>query len=293
MTLCELSPTLCTRVQAPTLSVDTGNYRVVYPQASYWNVRSVLGKVLAPLSLADTETDNKIKCLGGWIGPCPSPALPEPTFGLFAELRGRPPPWIAAGDPAADGNAPITGPFAPMAQSQQGNTAEWMLPTPPPPSTETAMLQTLRLTEVAIPEPADGVVRVGGDDVTPTYQAHLDFRLGEGKPMATTTVYVNSIFVAAVPCRGGPHRIEPGAAAAYSFRILGVRELPHGELDGGAVVTVINATGGPAAETSARAWCSEKGTNAVVWKREEKCCFKCSLMMAGKKGVATGVLIMC
>ncbi|KAK2018744.1 hypothetical protein LZ32DRAFT_653516 [Colletotrichum eremochloae] len=293
-TLYSMSPTLSTRMPGTTVKIHRGNYGIVYPQASYWTARSVLGKVLAPLSQADAETaGGKTKCLGGWVGPCPSPSLPESTFGLLAQLKGRPPSWVAE-DTGADGDTPTAA--ASAAQSQQVNAVEWALPVPPPPSADMIALQTLRLTKVAVTQPADNDDDDGvrGDHAPPMYLARLDFRLARGKLMATMTLQSNSVFVAAMPCRGGPHRIKPGTGADYMFRTLGVEALPRAELDGGATaVTVINATGGPAAETFARAWCSEKGTNAVVWRRGEGCCFKCALMVAGREGVAAGVLIMC
>ncbi|GKT57156.1 TPR domain containing protein [Colletotrichum tofieldiae] len=292
-TLYSMSPTLRTRMPGTAVKVHRGNYGIVYPQASYWTARSVLGKVLAPLSLADAEAGDRTKCLGGWVGPCLSPSLAGSTFGLLVQLKGRPPSWVAEDRGADGGDAPAAVVTSPRAQGRQGNTAEWTLPTPPPASTDTVTLQTLRLTKMAVAQPADGGA-VRGDDAPPVYLARLDFRLAHGRLMATMALRTNSVFVAAMPCRGGPHRIKPGAAAGYVFRALGAEELPRAELDGGATaVTVINATGGPAAETLARAWCSEKGTNAVVWKRGEGCCFKCALMLAGREGAAAGVLIMC
>ncbi|TQN72551.1 Heterokaryon incompatibility protein S, partial [Colletotrichum shisoi] len=241
-TLYGMSPTLRTRLPSAIVKSRHGNYGIVCPQASYWRVRSVLGKVLAPLSLVENDDEaaaaavvaagRKIKCIGGWVGPCPSPSLPESTLGLLAELKGRPPSWVAE-DTGDTGDTAATV-FPTTSQSHQGNTAEWALPTPPPPpSSETVTLQTLRLVRAAVaPRPADGG-DARGDAAAPIYQARLDFRLARSRLMATMTLHANS-------------------------------DLPRAELDGGATaVTVINATGGPAAQTFARAWCSEKGTNAV------------------------------
>lgn len=61
------------------------------------------------------------------------------------------------------------------------------------------------------------------------------------------------------------------------------------KLDG---ITVINATG-DGGQAVARAWCSEKWTNAVVLSRDSGCCFKCGLMVAGKEGANVDVLILC
>ncbi|SPN96524.1 uncharacterized protein DNG_00050 [Cephalotrichum gorgonifer] len=279
-TLYGLSPSLSLHPPASTVKIRKGTYGIVYPQGSYWNSRSIIGKVLGPLSLlpdGETAMGRKVKCLGGWVGPYPAPVLPESTFGLLVELQTSPPPWVSEDTSAGDDSG---------AGSKWGNDSGWELPTPPPPSTETVIAQTLRLTKVVATEPA-------GNDAPSVYQASLDFRLGNDNKIVTSTLNVNSVFLAAMACRGGPHRIDPRAAAKYTFRTLGIGDLPGAKQDGGATaLTVINATRGPAAEAFARAWCSEKGTNAVVWKEGHGCCFKCALMMVGRDGVGVGVLIM-
>jgi hypothetical protein len=60
-----------------------------------------------------------------------------------------------------------------------------------------------------------------------------------------------------------------------------------GELAGAQMV--INATG-RGAELSARAWCSERGTNAVI-RRKGGPCFVCAARAAGVASLGTGVLI--
>ena len=62
------------------------------------------------------------------------------------------------------------------------------------------------------------------------------------------------------------------------------------ENDGEARVMVINATG-KGAEVLARAWCSERGRNAVI-RRAGGPCFVCAVRAASKGGLGTGVLIL-
>jgi len=52
---------------------------------------------------------------------------------------------------------------------------------------------------------------------------------------------------------------------------------------------VINATG-KGAEALARAWCSERGKNAVI-RRSGGPCFVCAIGAASKAGLGTGILI--
>ncbi|KAL2194657.1 hypothetical protein P885DRAFT_42255 [Corynascus similis CBS 632.67] len=280
-----------------------GRYGMVYPQASYWNVRSVIGKVMAPMSSlssgkAQDGNGSQIKCLGGWVGPCPylSPPSSEFDFALYAELDARPPSFDAAGWESRQG---------------VGGAAEWIEPVPPPRSTDTARLQALRLSKVNnISETIESNPATATGMVKPLQcRARLDFFLTRSKTTVWLRLYVNSIFVAAPKCPrgsgGAAHRFDPCKAAAYTFRTLSIEDLPQAELEGmegpgldggsgdNAAVTVINATGGVEAEAFARAWCCQKGVDAVVWERDRgRCCFKCALTVAGPEGLGLKVLIM-
>jgi hypothetical protein len=145
------------------------------------------------------------------------------------------------------------------------------------------------------------------------------FWLDQAKRPVTFRLLFNSVFLAVPPCRRGSgthcHRIDPVDAADYAFRTLELADLisaetyaPGGaELDfaafisgktipgwGEDVITVVNATGGGAAETYARAWCSYVGSSAVIWNRDDgRCCFKCALMTAGRQGLGMRMVIAC
>ncbi|KAJ4152393.1 hypothetical protein NW754_004188 [Fusarium falciforme] len=285
--LYSLSTTLTTRMPNTVVPARKGNYGIVYPQASYWSVRSVLGKVLAPLTDA---RGSRMKCLGGFVGPCLSPSLPESTFGLMLELQAR---QVISDMEETNLDGGMARTVMPVVESKQGKAADWVEPMPPPMSTDSVKLQTLRLGKVATDPVTTGTVATG-DRKPPRYTARLDFWLAKSKTMATMTLRSNSIFMAAPPCRG-THRIDPHEASQYTFQVLEIRDLPRAEPGAGmgnAAVIVINATSGEAAHTFARAWCSHRARNAVVWKSEGgRCCFKCALMLAGKIGVATGILI--
>ncbi|OBT62208.1 hypothetical protein VE03_08056 [Pseudogymnoascus sp. 23342-1-I1] len=242
-----LSPTLRSSPLTSDVQLRHGDYGIVYPESSYWHFRSVLGKVLAPLSLR-SETENvRTKCLGGWVGPCPSPSLPQSTFGIVVSLSSHPSPFVSLESDSSKSNAAQT--VNPTLTSMQGHGAEWILPTPPKLSSDTVALQTVRLSKV----PGVGT---GANNATP-YQVRLDFRLAQSRTFTTLTLYTNSIFVAAPPCRG-THRVDPRSAGHYTFNELGVEDLARIPKKGGGAgeaIVVVNATGSAASEVFARAWC--------------------------------------
>lgn len=284
--LYKLSPTLRAHMPTETVKVREGNYGIVYPEASYWHTRSVLGKVLAPLSREQQTGHCKVRCLGGWIGPCPSPSLPECRLGLTVSLSTRQPPFPPL---ELDSGIGDTAETTWSSTDGQGHSGEWMLPTAPEPSLDTVAVQTIRLSKAP---KAD----LSAKDAA-HYTARIDFRLGRSRTFVTFTLYTNSTFIATPPCRG-VHKIDPRAAGRYTFAAKGIEELPRlskkGDAAADTTILVVNATGGPASEVFARAWCCHTGTNAVIWRREGgKCCFKCALMVASTDGLGTEVLIAC
>ncbi|KFY47226.1 hypothetical protein V494_00090 [Pseudogymnoascus sp. VKM F-4513 (FW-928)] len=230
-----LSPTLRSSKLSPELQFGRGNYGIVYPESSYWNYRSVLGKVLAPLSHCSETENARTKCLAGWVGPCLSPNLPQSGIGIVVSLSSRPSPFVPLESDNNKSNAPQTA--IPTSMGTQGQGGEWILPTPPKPSSDTVALQTIRLSKI----PGDGT------GVGEKYLARLDFRLVQSRTFATLTLYTNSIFVAAPPCRG-THRVYPHSAGHYTFSVLGVEDLAQLPQKGGAAgeaIAVVNATGSP------------------------------------------------
>ncbi|KAJ5819548.1 hypothetical protein N7474_005139 [Penicillium riverlandense] len=275
--LYNLSSTLRGHLPIGAIRLNSGCFGIIFPHASYWNVRSVLGKVLAPLALDSESGHSQVRCLGGWVGPCPSVSLPDCAFGRLVMLSGHAPPSVDSQDKETTKHKNV-----------QGDGVAWTLPTPPELSPYTAVLQAVRLSK-APPSPE----RIARD--AESFSARLDFCLTRSRTYVTFTLYTNSVFIAAPPCQG-THRVDPHASEKYTFAVRGIEELAQIARKGGSsakvAILVINATGGPASEVFARAWCCHTGTNAVIWKREGgMCCFKCALLVASTDGLAMGVLI--
>ncbi|KAJ5613409.1 hypothetical protein N7510_006603 [Penicillium lagena] len=275
--LYNLSSTLRGHLPVGAIQIKLGCFGIVFPNASYWSVRSVLGKVLAPLALDSESGLSQVRCLGGWVGPCLSVSLPDCAFGRLVTLSGHPPPSVNSQDKETTKH-----------KNKQEHGAAWTLPTPPKLSTDAAVLQTVRLSKAP---PSPETMAKDAESFT----ARLDFRLSRSQIFATFTLYTNSVFIAAPPCQG-THKVDLHASERYTFAVRGVEELAQVSRKDGSfakmAILVVNATGGPASEVFARAWCCHTGTNAVIWKREGgTCCFKCALMLASKDGLAMGVLV--
>ncbi|RPA89061.1 hypothetical protein L873DRAFT_1723557, partial [Choiromyces venosus 120613-1] len=250
------------------LEAKATNGKYEYAILSYWRSRSIIGRVLAVVP--------DIHEICGWVGPCESPTGLETyrTPAALVQVHTRAPAFKLQ-DSAGEQQ-----PFVPS-----DGRLTWEEPILPPVSEEVCVLRKLRVLSV----PADVNSADPGGVVT-AYRAKLDFYLLRANKVITLTLYSNSIFVAAPPCKG-THKIDPKSTSIYTRTIYEVSRLDKAELKTEGV-TVINATG-HGGQALARAWCAEKGTNAVVWKRDRECCFKCGLMVAGKEGLDVDVLILC
>lgn len=276
-------------------------FGILYPKKSYWNVRSIVGKVLAPLSLSKKALGQSMNCLAGWVGPCPTDSfLVPPSSGLAVDITTIPPPLFTAQTESDEYAWRHAGP-----DRKRSEKDKWIEPEIPKTSTESVVLQNIYL-------PKSGPRKSEHEPLgIPNIGCH--FLLCKKEAKVAFTLLFNSIFLAAPPCRG-THRIDPLDAANYSFRTLELSDLTTGgsytlsaseaiDVFSGKqplvpqrkeAIQVINATGGGAAEVYARAWCSWVGSNAVIWKKDSKqCCFKCALMAAGNEGLATKTLIIC
>lgn len=264
----QASPSLSKTPPDGTVQIRHANFGLVFPQISYWRSRSIIGRVLAVVP--------DIHEICGWVGPCMSPTGLETyrTPAALVQVHTRSPAFKLQ-DSAGEQQ-----PFVPS-----DGRLRWEEPVLPPVSEEVCVLQKLHMLSV----PAD-VHSVNPDGTVTVYRAKLDFYLLKANKVITLTLYSNSIFVAAPPCKG-THKIDPKSTSIYTRAIYEVSQLDKAELKTEGV-TVINATG-HGAQALARAWCAEKGTNAVVWKRDKECCFKCGLMAAGKEGLDVDVLILC
>ncbi|KAF4201959.1 hypothetical protein CNMCM8927_000873 [Aspergillus lentulus] len=170
-------------------------------------------KVLAPLS-GDQQTGHpKARCLGGWVGPCLSPSLPECRLGITVSLSTRQPPFIPLDLDSGVGDTTET---TSSRESNHGDGGEWTLPTPPELTLDTVAVQTIRLS------------RVPRADLSAKnalyYSARIGYCLGRSRTSITFTLYTNSVFIAVPPCWGS-HKIDPRASGHYTFMVQGIEEL--------------------------------------------------------------------
>ena len=267
------------------LKSHNANFGILYPGKSYWHVRSIVGKVMAPLSLLRGADEKGVRCMAGWVGPCPtdSPSVVH-RLGVPANITAML-PRVFTSQTEADEYAPRP----PLELREWSDEAEWTEPKVPTTSTESVVLRKMVLSGHT------------GDRQLGIKTIDCHFWLRQAQKDVTFRLLFNSVFLAAPPCRRDSgtrcHRIDPLDAADYVFRTVELTDLISAETYGAwddSVITVVNATGGGAAETYARAWCAYVGPSAVIWNKSDgRCCFKCALMTAGKQGLGMRVVIVC
>jgi hypothetical protein len=279
---------------------------------SYWCVRTVLGRVLGCLPGVISPC--------GWIGPCPpvqfDPPLPEQP--RYTKLKTR---RVSPREHHGDVNIVYNAGFRWEATRIQPNeeiepylaeikdSSKWIILEPPVRDISTCSIEAIKLSKLPL---RTGLARraasASPDDVNEMiwleneaeYRASIVFRLDNNTPEPITyKLYTNPVFVTLPPCHPGPkgnnHEVHMREMKEYQ-NIWSIERLkdhtPEADLDendGEARVLIINATG-KGAEVLARAWCSERGRNAVIRKAGGPC-FACAVKAASPNGLGTGVLI--
>ena len=131
------------------------------------------------------------------------------------------------------------------------------------------------------------------------YRASLVFKLDNDPQPTTYTLYTNPVFVTLPPCHAGPkgpHEAHLRELPRFQNNLWSVGNLREHvadttdvqEEEGGRVM-IINATGN-GCEILARAWCAERGRNAVI-RRTGGPCFVCAYHAASRTSLGVGVLI--
>ncbi|KAH6626043.1 prion-inhibition and propagation-domain-containing protein [Chaetomium sp. MPI-SDFR-AT-0129] len=193
------------------------------------------------------------------------------------------------------------------------DSSKWIIPEPPVRDISTCSIESIKLTK--FPLRTDIAQKAASSSSSPDgndsnlldieneteYRASIVFRRDDNIPDPITyKLYTNPIFVIPPACYAGPkgdgsHEVHMRELRYYR-NIWSIERLkahtPEADLDeneGEAPVMVINATG-KGAEVLARAWCSERGRNAVI-RKEGGPCFVCAVRVAGQGGLGTGVLI--
>ncbi|KAF8626728.1 hypothetical protein AX17_006494 [Amanita inopinata Kibby_2008] len=298
---------LCTPSISASLQVaayyDSG---LSLPKRSYWRVRTVLGRVLGCLP--------GVVSLCGWIGPCPPvefvPPLSEEAKKKprYINLKARHVAPIEHTPNSDDGVMDFSPRHdrykavrmqpdedLPTYISEMKDADRWVIPEPPVRELSTCTIQSIRLEKLASNLGATTQRNSGepGDKEKTEYRASIIFSMDNNEDLVKYKLLTNPVFVTLPPCRPGPkgpHEVHLREFPIYQKNIWTVDRLKdHMPEDVDDDVMVINATG-KGTEVLARAWCSERGKNAVI-RYADGPCFVCAVRAASKAGLNTGILI--
>lgn len=265
-------------------------------EGSYWRVRSVLGRVLGSLP--------RIRSVCGWVGPCPAISGPR---SLFIRLKtDRVKPVRKGNDATRTGQHDLDSDKESM-RLQRGENLEdwakdiqddshWLIPKSPEQDNSVYLMRNIRLErlplddDLAATDPTASAAELG---IRTPYRPSIEFQLGDG-PRVSYNLNTNPIFVTLPPCYNAPnhqHPVHRREFPKYLRNIWRPRDLKNARPTDyeSESVMVINATG-HGAETLARAWCAERGKNAVI-RRIGGPCFACAYKAASLSGLSLEVLI--
>jgi tetratricopeptide (TPR) repeat protein len=286
------------------------------PKRSYWRSRTVLGRVLGCLP--------GVISLCGWLGPCPPVEFEGPTStspslenkkAKHIRIRTR---RLAPHEhkPDEDGVVIYAGSYhdkyeatrmrpdeemEPYLEDMQ-DSSRWIIPEPPVRQISTCEVVSIKLKKLPLEvasQPQSGQPDADAErevENETQYRASIIFKLDSSSEPVTYKLFTNPVFVTLPPCRPGPrgqHEVHMRELPRYQTNIWTVEMLKDhtaedNEGDEKGVMT-INATG-KGGELLARAWCSERGKNAVI-RRQGGPCFVCAVRAAGVASLGTGVLI--
>jgi tetratricopeptide (TPR) repeat protein len=266
------------------------------PKKSYWRIRTVLGRVLG--------CTPGVISLCGWIGPCPPVEFIPPLLEkkpCYVRLKARQVSLVEHkafqdGEPiyiggSEDSNTEIS--IRPDEEVEPWmleirDASNWVVPEPPVRQVSTCEMKAIQLKR-------DLSAKEKDDDDQDVYRAQVVFKMDDSDDLITYKLFTNPVFVTVPPCHGGPKRVhEVHLRELYRYdekNIWTIERLKEHtpedteETD----VMIINATG-KGAELLARAWCSERGKNAVI-RRDGGPCFVCAERAASSTGLRTGILI--
>jgi tetratricopeptide (TPR) repeat protein len=299
---------LCT----PSIKSQTGISRyyecgLSLPTRSYWRLRTVLGRVLGCLP--------GVLSLCGWIGPCPRVEFDPPVLTnrpRHVRIKTR---RIALTEHSSDSDDGVTylrsgydrysatriGPDEEMEPylAEMRDQSNWIIPEPPIRDISTCEIELIQLKELALDigvaqKAAKGELNDLDVELETQYRASITFKIDNNQRPITYKLFTNPVFVTPPPCRlgpKGPHEVHMRELPRFQRNIWPIDRLKdHTPEDSdGDEVMVINATG-KGAEVLARAWCSERGKNAVICRAGGPC-FVCAVRAASKGSLGTGVLI--
>lgn len=242
-----------------------------------------------------------MQCVCGWIGPCPpvefSPSLAGSFNPRHIRLKAR---RIAPVKPVPDDNVvhlggrydryedtrPRTDEDLPAYVAEMTTDDSYVTPEPPVKQLSTVSVQMIKLKKLPLDISVNKKKSLSKEDDVEQeaeFRASIVFQVDNNEAPVTYTLYTNPLFVTPPPCYGGPkgpHEVHLRELKRFQKEPWTVERLkdhvPDDDEDGG--IMVVNATG-RGAEVLARAWCSERGKNAVI-RREGGPCYVCSMRCA-------------
>jgi tetratricopeptide (TPR) repeat protein len=282
---------------------------VSLPKRSYWRARTVLGRVLGCLP--------GVISLCGWIGPCPpvevasstsKESKANPRYVRLKTRRNSPIEYTPASE---DGvihlrshkdtyQATRMGPDEEVEHylAEMKDPDKWMTPQPPVREVSICSIEAIKLKKLPLDiniaaRQANREMSEEDIDKETEYRASIVFKMDDNETSVTYTLYTNPVFITPPPCHIEPnncHEVHLREFPKYQQNIWTVDRLKdHTSEDVTEDVMVINATG-KGAEVLARAWCSDRGRNAII-RRVGGPCFVCAVRSASKAGLGVGILI--
>ncbi|KAM5378550.1 hypothetical protein ACJZ2D_004504 [Fusarium nematophilum] len=279
--LVEMSPSVSRIPQAA--SFDHG---LSLQGCSYWRSRSVLGRVLGAWP--------GVTSLCGWVGPCPPVVLDrdsskkKPSSHVLVKPKLVNPVKIPEKSAADPDLRPRLNEDAWAYAEEMLDEKAWVVPRPPTQVLRPVAVKAIRLRQVQLQHSATNV----------EYRASIDFsfvikKLVPLTKVVTYALHTNPVFVSLPPCHGGTkdghemHVRELGQDGITVVPVQHMKDFEGRDKSGRLVVIHATCSGG---EVMARAWCAEKGRNAVV-RRAGGACYACATRAAAKGGLGFGVLI--
>lgn len=127
---------------------------------------------------------------------------------------------------------------------------------------------------------------------TTEYRASINFSIDNDEHPVTYVLCTNPVFVTLSACRpmggNGTHEVHLRELPRFQENTWTVEMLKDHTPDDDEVV-IINATG-KGSEVLARAWCAERGKNAII-RRTGGPCFVCAVRGASQAGLKVGIFI--
>jgi hypothetical protein len=245
---------------------------IVLEKYSYWPRPSVMATVMGGLK------DSLNVC--GWTGPVPSPENHPPEW-VFVEGKRTAIP-IPCTRNASDYIWPNGQQLsASEVAAEVLNTAHWMTPHYPTRSDPGLPVSFKKITLRFL-----GTAPLVSGISYKRYQASIEFEVGS-KP-CTMTLHYNPVLVTTPGCQG-THQCTLTKARAMTKNIVNACDIITMSLPVGGLC-IIDATKDNE-ELLARAWCAQKGVNAVLWD-EAHTCFACAANVAmSSNGLAFRILI--